>query len=255
MAFRGRVALVTGAASGMGRVAVRRLAEAGARVAAVDLDDEGLRETARGLDGVHCHALDVSDAAGVRALVERVESDLGPLDRVVTAAAIMPTGLLADSDPDELRRVMDVNYAGTVHVVLAALPGMLARRSGDVVIFSSILGWVPNLHFGAYNASKFALVAFAEVLHHENRGRGVRILCACPGKVRTPLVAQARSNPRILQQGAPPLEPERVVDGIEAALEAGRLFAFSDWQSHSGFWLRRLVPRLMWWIDHRAEGF
>lgn len=255
MAFRGRVALVTGAASGMGRVAARRLSQAGARVAAVDLNEEGLLETGRGLDGFHGHAVDVSDAPSVRELVERVEDDLGPIDRAVNAAAIMPTGLLADMDADQVRRVMDVNYSGTVNVSLAVLPRMLARGSGDLVNFASIAGWVPNLHFGAYDASKFAVVAFTEVLHHENRGRGVRILCVCPGKVQTPLLEQAKSDPRILQLGAKPIAPERVIDGIEPALEKGRVFVFSDWQTRTGWWMRRLAPWLMWWIDHRAEGF
>ena len=254
MAFRGRVALVTGAASGMGRVAARRLAEAGAVVAAVDLNEEGLRETARGLAGVRSFALDVSDAPGVRELVASVEAELGPLDRVVNAAAIMPTGFLLDMDADQIRRIMDVNYHGTVNVTLAALPGMLARGRGDLVNFASVAGWIPNLHFGAYNASKFAVVAFTEVLHHECRGRGVRILCVCPGKVDTPLLQQAKSNPRILQAGAAPIPPERVIDGIERALEAGRCFAFSDWQTRTGYYIRRFVPGLLWAIGHRTEG-
>lgn len=254
MAFRGRVALVTGAASGMGRVAARRLAAAGALVAAVDLNEEGLRETARGLDTIRSYALDVSDEPRVRALVERVEAELGPLDRVMNAAGIMPTGFLREMGADQIRRVMDVNYQGTVNVTLATLPGMLGRGRGDLVNFASILGWVPNLHFGAYGASKFAVVAFTETLHHELRGSGVRVLCACPGKVDTPLLQQAKSNPRMLETGAPPIPPERAIDAIERALEAGRCFAFSDWQSRAGFTLRRFVPRLMWRIAHRVEG-
>jgi NAD(P)-dependent dehydrogenase (short-subunit alcohol dehydrogenase family) len=253
MAFRGRVALVTGAASGIGRVAARRLAEAGALVAAVDLNEEGLRETARELGGMRSFALDVSDASGVRALVERVESELGPLDRVVNAAAIMPTGFLRDMDADQIRRIMDVNYHGTVNLTLATLPGMLARGRGDVVNFASVAGWIPNMHFGAYSASKFAVVAFTEILYHESRGRGVRILCVCPGKVDTPLLQQAKSNPRILEV-ARPIPPERVIEGIERALEAGRCFTFCDWQTRMGFWIRRFVPSLMWAIGHRAEG-
>jgi NAD(P)-dependent dehydrogenase (short-subunit alcohol dehydrogenase family) len=254
MAFHGKVALVTGAASGLGRVAARRLAEAGAAVAAVDLNEEGLRETARGLAGMRTFGLDVSDGAGVRALVRRVEAELGPIDRLVNAAAIMPTGFLLDMDAEQIRRIMDVNYLGTVHTTLATLPGMLARGRGDLVNFASIAGWVPNMHFGAYNASKFAVVAFTEVLHHEHRRGGVRILCVCPGKVDTPLLQQAKSNPRILELGARPIAPERVIDGIERALEAGKCFAFSDWHTRMGFWIRRFVPGVLWAIDHRAEG-
>jgi NAD(P)-dependent dehydrogenase (short-subunit alcohol dehydrogenase family) len=253
MAFVGRVALVSGAASGVGRVA-RRLAEQGAAVAAVDVNEAGLRETARGHPGIRAFAVDVSDSAAVRALVPRVEAELGALDRVVNAAAIMPTGFLLDGDADQVRRVLEINFLGTVHVTFAALPGMLARRRGDLVNFASILGWIPSLHFGAYCASKFAVVAFTEVLHHENRGRGVRIVCACPGKVDTPLLAQAKSAPRMLEAGAPPIDPGRVIDRIERALEAGRAFAFTDWQSAAGFRLRRWLPSLMWAIDHRVEG-
>ncbi|HZO09133.1 MAG TPA: SDR family oxidoreductase [Myxococcota bacterium] len=254
MAFHGRVALVTGAGSGIGRVAARRLAEQGAAVAAVDLNEAGLVGTARAHPGIRSFTQDVSDGPGVRALLARVESELGPLDRVVNAAAIMPTGLLLDAGAEELRRVMEVNYLGTVHVSLAALPGMLARGRGDLVNFASIAGWVPGMHFGGYNASKFAVVAFTEVLHHENRGRGVRILCACPGKVDTPMLAQAKSNPRMLRAGSAPIPPERVVEGVERALEAGRLLAFSDWQAAMGFRLRRFAPKWMWAIGHLVEG-
>lgn len=254
MEFHGRVALVTGAASGMGRVAARWLAEAGALVAAVDQNDEGLRETARGHAGIRCYPLDVSDGPGVRELVARVESELGPLDRVMNAAAIMPTGFLLDMDVEQVHRVMDVNYRGTVNFSFATLPGMLARGRGELVNFASILGWVPNLHFGAYAASKFAVVAFTEILHHEVRGRGVRVLCACPGKVDTPLLEQAKSNPKLLRTGARPIAPERAIDAIERALAAGRCFAFTDWQSRAGFTLRRFLPKLMWSIGHRAEG-
>jgi len=203
---------------------------------------------------VRSFALDVSDAAGVRELVAKVEADLGPLDRVVNAAAIMPTGFLLDMDAEQIRRIMDVNYQGTVNLCLAALPGMLERGRGDLVNFSSIAGWVPNLHFGAYSASKFAVVAFTEVLYHEYRGRGVRILCICPGKVDTPLLQQAKSNPRMLEVGAPPLPPERVIDRIERALEQGRCFAFSDWQTRAGYTIRRFVPSFLWAIGHRTEG-
>jgi hypothetical protein len=73
--------------------------------------------------------------------------------------------------------------------------------------------------------------------------------------VQTPLLAQAKSNPRILQMGAKPIAPERVIDGIEPALEKGRVFVFSDWQTRTGWWMRRFAPWLMWRIDHRAEGF
>src|SRR5262245_8927320 len=121
MAFHGRVALVTGAASGIGRAVARRLAEGGAEVAALDLNEAGLVETARGDPRIRGFAVDVSDGPAVRALIRRIESELGPLERVVNAAAIMPTGLLLDAGAEQIGRVMEVNYLGTVHVTLATL--------------------------------------------------------------------------------------------------------------------------------------
>ncbi len=254
MAFRGRVALVTGAASGMGRLAARRLAEGGARVAAVDLNAEGLRATAEGREGIRPFELDVTDDHAVRALVAEVESDLGPIDRVVNAAAIMPTGFLMEQDIGTIRRIMDVNYGGLASVSHAVMPGMLERGRGDLINFASIAGWLPALHFGAYNASKFAVVAFTEVLAQETRGKGVRIACVCPPPVATPLLDQAKSRPKSIEQ-APPIPPEEVLDAIEDALESGRLWVFPGRGTRLVWRLRRFAPGLTWRRMRQIEGF
>ena len=91
---------------------------------------------------------------------------------------------------------------------------MIERGRGSLINFASIAGWIPILHFGAYSASKFAIVAFTEVLYHENRGRGAHIACVCPSQVATPLVAQATSKPKILETGPAPMKPEKVLDAI-----------------------------------------
>jgi NAD(P)-dependent dehydrogenase (short-subunit alcohol dehydrogenase family) len=254
MAFRGNVALVTGAASGMGRLACRRLAADGARVAAVDLNEEGLRETAGAGDAIRAYAQDVTDTQGVTELVGRIESELGPVDRVMNAAAIMPTGFILDQDTETIRRIMDINYGGIVNVTSAVLPGMLERGSGDVVNFASVAGWSPTLHFGAYNASKFAVVAYSEVLFHENRGKGVRICCVCPPPVETPLLQQAKSKPKMLEQMGKPIAPDEVLDAIESGLEKGQLFVFPGRGTYFGVLMRRWFPGLLWRIVHRVEG-
>jgi len=86
-----------------------------------------------------------------------------------------------EQDPAEIHRVMQVNYGGVVNVSIAVLPRMLERRRGSLVNFASIAGWIPNMHPGAYCASKFAVVAYTEILHQENRDRGVHVACVCPG--------------------------------------------------------------------------
>jgi NAD(P)-dependent dehydrogenase (short-subunit alcohol dehydrogenase family) len=277
MAFHGKVALVTGAASGLGRLAARRLAGAGASVAAVDIDEKGLRETAAHHESegeaslgetvsvtglreevlrkqtMRTSILDVTDAQAVQAAVKEIESDLGPIDRVFNAAAIMPTCLLLDQDLDEIHRIMRINYGGLVNVTKATLPGMLERGRGDLIQFASMAGWAPTLHFGAYNASKFAVVAFSEVLYHENRGKGVRIVCVCPPPVATPLLDQATSRPKLLEK-FPPIKPEVVLEAIERSLEAGKLWTFPGRWTSLGWRLRRFLPGLVWKRMHQIEG-
>ena len=146
-------------------------------------------------------------------------------------------------------------YGGTVNVTMATLPGMLARGRGDLVNFASVAGWMPTLHFGAYNASKFAIVAFTEVLYHENRGKGVQITCVCPSQVDTPLVSQATSKPKILETGPAPMKPEKVLDAVDRAIDRGQFWVFPGVHTSAAWRLRRFLPSLMWKIDHRTEGF
>jgi NAD(P)-dependent dehydrogenase (short-subunit alcohol dehydrogenase family) len=250
-----RVSLVVGAASGMGRLAARRLADAGGRVAAADVDEAGLRETAQGRDAIHTRLLDVTEAAAVEVAIKDIESELGPIERVYNGAAIQPTNLLLEQDLEEIHRVMHINYGGLVNVSLATLPRMLERGRGSLINFASIAGWVPNMHFGAYCASKFAVVAFTEVLYHENRGRGVHIACVCPAQVDTPLRDQATSKPKIMETGPAPMKPEAVLDAIDRAIGKSRFWVFPGAHTAIGWRLRRFVPGMMWMIDHNAEGF
>jgi NAD(P)-dependent dehydrogenase (short-subunit alcohol dehydrogenase family) len=253
MSFDGKTVLITGAGSGMGRLASQRLSAAGASVAGLDVNEPGLQETARGCEKFRPFPLDVTDERAVAETVREVESDLGPIDRVMNAAAIMPTDLLLNQDATLIHRIMDINYGGTVNVTMATLPGMLERGKGDLVNFASVAGWLPTIHFGAYNASKFAVVAFTEVLYHENRNKGVRFACVCPPPVATPLLDQAKSKPKVLE-GLPPIAPETVLDAIERDLDRGRLMVYPNTTAKLAIWMRRLVPGLAWRGAHRTEG-
>lgn len=259
MAFHGKVALVTGAASGMGQISARRLADAGAHVAALDVNDDGLEDTARGRERVRVHHCDVADEEAVNETVKRVKSEWGQIDRVTHAAAIMPTSPLADAEPEWIKHLMRVNYDGTVNVTLATLPAMLRRGSGDLIIYGSLAGHVLAPHLGAYSATKAAINAFAEVLIHENAGSGVRILLACPPMTDTPLVQQAiaTSNPRSVQQGIRQgrmADPEFVVTAIEEAIENGRTILFPGREAKMLFALRRYAPKFLWKLILKSEA-
>jgi NAD(P)-dependent dehydrogenase (short-subunit alcohol dehydrogenase family) len=237
----------------MGRLAAQRMADAGGAVIAVDVNEEGLRATAEGRDRIRARALDVVDSRAVEALVRDVESEHGPIERVYNAAAIMPTAALLDQDIDTIRRIMDINYGGVANVSRAVMPGMVERGRGDLINFASIAGWLPALDFGAYNASKFAVVAFTEVLYHETLKTGVRVVCVCPPPVNTPLLDQAKSKPKVLEQGDP-IPPEAVLDAIEAGLESGKLWVFPGRGTSLGWRMRRFFPNLMWRQLHKVEG-
>ena len=253
MSFKDRVVFITGGGSGMGRLAAQRMAEAGAKVAAVDVNEAGLAETAREHPAIYTRMLDVTDNQAVLATVKEVEDNLGPIDRVYNAAAIMPTGLLMEQDTETILRIMDIDYKGVVHVAKATLPGMLERGRGDLINFASIAGWGPTMHFGAYNAAKFAVVAFSEVLYHENRGKGVRVIAVCPPPVATPLLDQATSKPKVLDMGKP-IPPSDVLDAIERDLARDKPFCFPNLSTKVAWVMRRFAPNLVWSWVHRVEG-
>jgi short-subunit dehydrogenase len=97
-------------------------------------------------------------------------------------------------------------------------------------------------------------VAFSEVLYHENRGKGVRIIAVCPPPVATPLLEQATSKPKVLAEFGKPIPPEKVLAAIEAGLESGKFFVFPGFGTTLGVRLRRFLPRLLWAQSHRVEG-
>jgi NAD(P)-dependent dehydrogenase (short-subunit alcohol dehydrogenase family) len=255
MAFKGKIAFITGGGSGMGRLASRTLAEAGKTVVALDVNEEGLAETKDGDPNIHTIPLDVTNAAAVEAAVKQVESEIGPIDRVYNAAAIMPLGKLLEQDLDTIHRVMAINYDGLVNVAHFTLPEMLKRGQGDFINFASVAGWMPTLYMGAYNASKFAVVAYSEILYHENRNRGVRFACVCPPPVATPLLQQGRDTfwPKVLDQ-APPIEPGEVLAAIETTLEKDRFWVYPGRGTSFSVLLRRLFPKTVWKYVHKIEG-
>jgi short-subunit dehydrogenase len=247
---------ITGGGSGMGQLAARNLASQGFDVAAIDVNEKGLLETAQDHQNIRTFNVDVTDHAAVEQVVVETEEKLGPIQRVYNAAAIMPLGRITDMDIDVFHRVMDINYNGVVNVSKAVMPRMLERNSGEMVNFASLAGWVPILYMAAYNASKFAVVAFTEILYHENRDSNVNVLCVCPPPVKTPLLDQARDTvwPKLFDQGTH-IEPQDVLNAIDEAIANEELFVFPGKGTRMAQRIRRWLPNMLWSNVHEAEGF
>lgn len=256
MAFRGNVAIVTGGGSGMGQRFCERMAAQGAKVAALDVNEEGLNKTAATSDNITTFVTDVTDVDAVNQVVEKVSADLGDVDRVVAAAAIMPTDRIVNQSAETINKTMDVNFNGVVNVVKATLDGMLERRRGDVVVFASLQGHQPLTHQAAYCASKFAVRAFTEILWQEHLNSGLRIVCVCPPAVKTPLIDQLNAEARGFLDTLPErtqLTPDRVIDAIEDGLEKGKFWIMPGIAKPAATYYR-LFPGMFWKGVQRLEA-
>lgn len=221
------VTLITGGASGIGRLHALRAAEKGKTVAILDLNDQGLAEVSGKHASIHPFRCDVTDHAALKQLVSDIEQRLGEVDCLIVCAAIMPGGELAKVDPAKTVKAMEINYGGMVNTTSILLDRMLPRGRGDIVIYGSTAGIIPIDRFGAYGATKAAVNHYAKVLISENRNKGIRFQLVCPPAVDTPLISQAdEGGPDFLRTGRTSISqmvtPDVVVESVEHALEAGR---------------------------------
>jgi NAD(P)-dependent dehydrogenase (short-subunit alcohol dehydrogenase family) len=199
--FANKVAVVTGAGSGIGRALSAHLAVQGARLAVCDVDPAGLSETAAAARKagaeVHEWTVDVADRAAVQAFAKDVHSEFGVVHQIYNNAGIGHVGPITDVDYDDIRRVMDVNFWGVVHGTKEFLPHLIESGDGHVVNVSSVFGIVAAPWLSGYDAAKFAVRGFTEALRGEllAAGHPVRVTCVHPGGVRTPFVEHAEAAP------------------------------------------------------------
>ncbi|MGC4788052.1 SDR family NAD(P)-dependent oxidoreductase [Micromonospora sp. DT178] len=216
--YEGRVALVTGAASGLGRATARRLAAEGARVACLDLlaDDADLGPAGLAI------TVDVRDEAGIAEAVDRAVDWGGGIDLVVTAAGVASFGHTTDVALAEWDRLLAINLTGTFLTARAALPHLSARR-GALVTVASLAGVRGYRYSAAYSAAKGGVVALTRALAVEYALTGVRVTCVCPGSIDTALTRNLTpvpgADPRLLAHGRalvdPPVsQPEEIAAAI-----------------------------------------
>ena len=210
-----QLALVTGGGSGIGAAVARALAGRGCRVVVCGRTEGKLREVAgsaaEGSAEVLPHACDVADRAGVAAMIDRCEGELGGLGVVVNAAGLNVAGrTLEDATAEEWDRVLSVNATGVFNVLKAAVPAMRGRGDGLVVNISSVAGVRALLLGGVpYSASKFAVTSIGLALATELKDTGVRVTNIYPGEVETPIL-DLRPEPPSAERRAVMLQPEDV---------------------------------------------
>ena len=187
-ALDGRVAVVTGASSGIGEATARALSDAGASVALGARRADRLQAVAEGLDGPSfVQEVDVSDEEQARGFIQATHDELGGLHILVNNAGVMLLGPVADADTDEWRRMIAVNLLGLLYCTHAALPMIEASGGGDIVNVSSVAGRRADAGAAVYNMTKFGVHAFSEALRQEALHAGIRVTTVAPGFVETEL--------------------------------------------------------------------
>jgi NAD(P)-dependent dehydrogenase (short-subunit alcohol dehydrogenase family) len=195
----GRVAVVTGGASGIGRALGVALNAAGCSVVLADIEQVALDDTvnemrARGSSaiGVCC---DVRSKDDMEALARHADAQFGPVDIVCLNAGVSPSGSVLDTSVETWRWLIDVNLLGVVHGLTVFVPDLVRRNRGHVVITGSLAGLIPTPSLGPYSAVKHALTGLADVLRTELAGTGVHVSLVCPGVVQTRIAESERNRP------------------------------------------------------------
>jgi NADP-dependent 3-hydroxy acid dehydrogenase YdfG len=222
LTLAGKTAVVTGASSGIGEATARLLAQQKCNVVLAARREDRLKGLATELgEGALAVPTDVTDPAACQALVSRAIGDFGSLDILVANAGLGLYGSIAEGEPEDWRRMFEVNVLGVLYVTRAAVRHMLGRGSGDVVFISSLAGRrVPRADGTVYAATKHALTAVAEGLRMDVHDRGIRVIKVEPGLVRTEFPESSYPSAReyYAQREYSPLEAEDIAEAVLYAI-------------------------------------
>ncbi|PWV52884.1 SDR family oxidoreductase [Nocardiopsis sp. L17-MgMaSL7] len=256
-AFAGQVAVITGAGGGIGRCLAFELAERGARIVAVDVNGPAAERTAALCSlvtpGSAARRVDVTDAAAMDGLASWVREEYGAPDMVVNNAGIGVAGPFLEATAEDLERVVDVNLWGVINGVRAFAPMMVESGGGGrIVNTASAASYLPSRLYGAYSATKAAVLALSRSLRGELAGRGVSVTAVCPGLIDTGIVSSARvsglgevsrTKDRLnrlyrLRGYTPERAARRIADAVESDPEMVPVTS----EAHIGLALSRISP-------------
>jgi len=256
----GKTALVTGAASGIGKETALACARRGADLVVCDVDEARLAATAEAIRGlgrsVQAERVDVSDAAQMKALADAVHARIEAVDLLVNNAGVAIGGPFLATSLADWDWIVGVNLRGVVHGCHFFVPAMVRRgRGGHVVNVSSAAGYSASSALAAYNATKFAVLGLSEALWDELEPHGIGVTAICPGIIDTPITRSARlvgemNRPEQREQMVRAYQrrgygPERVARNILAAVQRDRLVAPISPEAWALYYLKRFAPGLL----------
>lgn len=251
--MKGKVAIVTGGSSGIGKALAISFAKRGAKVVITGRSEERLNEVATALDALNapnlCLQLDVASEKDNRHLIEETIKSFGQIDILVNNAGISMRALFEETELDVFKKVMDINFYGTLYATKFALPHVL-KTKGSIVGVSSINGYRGTPARTAYTASKFAMNGFFESLRTEVMHRGVHVLVACPGFTGTnirkaALTADGSSQGESPRDEGQMMSAEEVAEGIiKAIIKRKRDVVFTT-QGKLAVFLNKVIPGRM----------
>lgn len=222
MTLKGKTAVVTGAASGIGRATAEAFAHAGAHVLLADINDELGEAVAAALQaqgcGVDYFHVDITNADSIEAFRQAALAKRGKVDIVANVAGWGKTEPFVENKPEFWRKLIDLNFLGTVMVSRAFVEGMMERRSGRIVCVASDAGRVGSLGETVYSGTKGGVIAFAKALAREMARYDVTVNCVCPGPTDTPLMAAVPDKIRDAFARVTPMrrlaKPSEIADAI-----------------------------------------
>jgi len=253
--FEGKVAVITGAGSGIGRALAVNLATKGAKLALSDIDTEGLADTVRVTEAlgatVKSDRLNVAEREAVLAYADSVVTHFGEVHQVYNNAGIAYNGDLENSEFKDIERVMDVDFWGVVNGTKAFLPHVIASGDGHVVNISSLFGLIAVPGQNAYNAAKFAVRGFTEALRQEMlvARHPVKVTCVHPGGIKTAVARNAtvadgqnaQSFAEFFDKHMALHTPEMAAETIINAVAKGRARVVVGWEAKALDVLARVI--------------
>jgi len=261
MNLNDRIAVITGAASGIGAATARAFAKKGAKVVVVDVNADGARAVAREIGG-HAAPCDIAHEAAINALVAQTERDVGPIDIVFNNAGVATGGDPLTTPIDVWNKQWQINLMSHVYMIRAVLPKMLERGSGYLLHTASMAGILTSQGNATYAVTKHAVVGLAEWLSITYHDKGIRVSLLAPLGVRTPMlgpVAASSASPAL----GPIKEAHEVADMVVDAIEAERFLILTDPIAQT--WMSQKTGDLERWLngmrrlqrkmdDQRAKG-